>query len=454
MVHDMPPATLINTPVPAPLRRPDGRPVRAALDGFNLALDKGTGVATYGRNLSLSLKAMGAEVDILYGAAIRAEYDALLKEVMFFDTPVADKHRLMKALRSLRAMGVRNRHTAFRIPVTGAVVTRGFDSRLPHFDRLWNATRLFDRGQVKFDLFRSIQRIRLPETPDVMHWTYPLPMRVEGAPNVYTLHDLVPLRLPYTTLDRKASYLALMQWIAREADHIVTVSEASRRDIVELLRVPEDRVSNTYQAVHIPRELTEMSDHQVADTVGGVFGLEPRGYFLFFGSIEPKKNVGRIVEAFLSAGVGSQLVIVGARAWKSGDETKLIESLPGSDRRVRRIEYLPFPMLVQLIRGARAVVFPSLYEGFGLPVLESMLLGTPVIGSTTSSVPEVAGDAALLVDPYRIDEIAQAMRRLDADDDLCFELAMRGRRQAEKFSEAAYAERLLKVYQRVGAASC
>jgi glycosyltransferase involved in cell wall biosynthesis len=441
-------------PVAASLRSTEGRALRVALDGFNLALDKGTGVATYGRNLSQLLKDMGAQVDILYGASIRAEDDALLKEVMFFDAPPADRHRILKALRSLRALGSRNRHTAFRIPVTGAVVTQGFASRLPHFDRLWNATNLFERGQVKFDVFRSIQRIRLPETPDLMHWTYPLPMKVDGAPNVYTLHDLVPLRLPYTTLDRKASYLALMQWIARHADHIVTVSEASRRDIIELLGVPENRVSNTYQAVHIPRELAEMSDDQVSETVGGVFGLEPRGYFLFFGSIEPKKNIGRIVEAYLSAGVGSQLIIVGARAWKSADETRLIDALPGSDRRVRRIEYLPFPMLVQLIRGARGVVFPSLYEGFGLPVLEAMLLGTPVIGSTTSSVPEVAGDAALLVNPYRASEIAEAFRRLDADDDLCFELSTRGRRQAERFSTAAYAERLREVYRRVGVAAC
>jgi glycosyltransferase involved in cell wall biosynthesis len=436
-----------------PLRRPDGRALRVLLDGFNLALDKGTGVATYGRNLSHLLKELGAEVDILYGAAIRAKYDELLKEVMFFDTTPTDRHRILKMLRSMRALGLRNRHDAFRIPVTGAVVTEGFASRLPRFDRLWNATRLFDRGQVKFDFFRSIQGVKMPEAPDLVHWTYPLPVRVSQAPNLYTLHDLVPLRLPYTTLDRKASYLALMQWIARTADHIVTVSEASRRDIIELLRVPEDRVTNTYQAVHVPRELVDMSDSQVAETVGGVFGLEPRGYFLFFGSIEPKKNIGRIVEAYLSAGVGSQLVIVGARAWKSADEIKLIEAMPGSDRRVRRIEYLPFPMLVQLIRGARAVVFPSLYEGFGLPVLEAMLLGTPVIASTTSSVPEVAGDAALLVNPYRTGEIAQAMRRLDADDDLCFELVSRGRRQAQRFSQAAYAERLKEVYRRVGVAA-
>jgi glycosyltransferase involved in cell wall biosynthesis len=442
---ELPPQPALSAHDPISVAR--GTPATVGIDGFNLALDRGTGVATYGRNLSHVLKDMGARVDVLYGAAIKAKHDELLKEVMFFDAPPPEGNRIVKALRAARSFGMRNRHHAFQIPMSGAVITEGFSSRLPRFDRILNVHRLFDKANMKFDLFRSIQHVRLPDPPDVMHWTYPVPVRVEGIPNIYTLHDLVPLRLPYTTLDRKASYLALVQWIAKTADHIVTVSEASRRDIVQLLGVPEERVTNTYQAVHLPRPLTEGSDEEIGEVIGGNFGLEPRGYFLFFGSIEPKKNIGRIVEAFMSAGVGSQLVIVGARAWKATEETRLLDSLPGT--RVKRIEYLPFPMLVQLIRGARAVVFPSLYEGFGLPVLEAMQLGTPVLASTTSSVPEVAGDAALLVNPYRVEEIAKAMRRLDEDDDLCFELAARGYAQAAKFSEAAYAGRLGSLYEKV-----
>jgi glycosyltransferase involved in cell wall biosynthesis len=352
-------------------RRVGGAPIKVGVDGFNLALDKGTGVATYGRNLSHVLKDMGAQVDLLYGASIKAKHDDLLKEVMFFDAQLQYGGRILKMLRMARGIGMRNRHEAFQIPISGRVITDGFASRLPRFDRILNVNRLFDRATVKFDMFRSVQKVRLSDPPDVMHWTYPLPVRVEGVPNIYTLHDLVPLRLPYTTLDRKAGYLALMQWIARTADHIVTVSEASKRDIVQLLGVPEHRVTNTYQAVHVPRELSERGDDEIDDVLGGSFGLEQRGYFLFYGSIEPKKNIGRLVEAYMSASVGSQLVIVGARAWKSAEETRLLDTLGSGDRRVKRIEYLPFPMLVRLIRGARAVVFPSLYEGFGLPVLEA-----------------------------------------------------------------------------------
>lgn len=436
------------------LRRKDGRPLRVAIDGFNLSLERGTGVATYGRNLARMLKDAGAEVDILYGQPIKAKFDDLLKEVMFFDMRPPSIHKIIRTLKTFRAIGFRNRHTAFRIPVSGAVLTQGVASRLPPFDRLWNAYRVFDRGIVKFDLFGSLQRVRLPDPPDVMHWTYPLPVCAPGVPNIYTVHDLVPLRLPYTTLDHKGSYVNLMRWIARTADHIVTVSEASKRDIVKYLGVPEDRVTNTYQAVHLPRDLVEMSDDEVANGLAALHGLEPRSYFLFFGAIEPKKNIGRIVEAFLSAGTDAQLIIVGTRGWRSVAETRLLEDPLAGERRVRRIDYLPFPQLVQMIRGARAVVFPSLYEGFGLPVLEAMALGTPVISSNTSSVPEVAGDAALLVDPYSTAEIAQALRKLDQDDDLCFELAQRGRRRAELFSEAAYAGRLRELYRRVSGGAC
>jgi glycosyltransferase involved in cell wall biosynthesis len=117
---------------------------------------------------------------------------------------------------------------------------------------------------------------------------------------------------------------------------------------------------------------------------------------------------------------------------------------------VFRFEYVSIPMLVTLIRGARAVVFPSLYEGFGLPVLEAMQLGTPVVTSRTSSLPEIAGDAALYVNPYDTYQIAQAIKTISADDGLRAELSRRGRAQAELFSMARYRERVAALYERLG----
>jgi len=196
----------------------------------------------------------------------------------------------------------------------------------------------------------------------------------------------------------------------------------------------------------------------LADSLGGVFNLDWKGYFLFFGALEPKKNVMRLTEAYLAAQTDIPLVVVGAPGWKSVAEQQLIDDerfgfyLRAQDRilyrrQIRRFEYVAYPLLVSLIRGARAVLFPSLYEGFGLPVLEAMQLGTPVISSTEGSVPEVAGRAALLVDPYDTGALRKAITAVASDQDLCAQLADAGLKQATRFSPETYRETVRKLYE-------
>src|SRR5205807_9549928 len=143
-----------------------------------------------------------------------------------------------------------------------------------------------------------------------------------------------------------------------------------------------------------------------------------------------------------------------AIGWGNKTEAKMLEELrvarAEGARRVYHFEYVSIQMLVTLIRGARAVLFPSLYEGFGLPVLEAMLLGTPVVTSRASSLPEIAGDAALYVNPYGGDDIAQAIKTITADEGLRHELSRRGRLQAQQFSIARYRERIAALYERIG----
>ncbi len=192
------------------------------------------------------------------------------------------------------------------------------------------------------------------------------------------------------------------------------------------------------------------------------FNLVYKEYFLFFSALEPKKNLSRLVDAYAVSGARYPLVIAGGLGWQYESDLERINDdrflsyrmngrkiLP--ERHVRRLSYVPFPQLVSIIRGARAVLFPSLYEGFGLPVLEAMLLGTPVMTSKVASLPEVAGDAALLVDPTDTEQMAAAIRKLDQDGDLRAELSERGRERAKLFSPEIYRERLTKLYGRISA---
>jgi glycosyltransferase involved in cell wall biosynthesis len=432
---------------------------RILIDGYNLGLEKGTGVATYARNLSYEIANLGHEVDVLYGNRASATRNDLLREIYFFDSSVDERIKWLEILdQAYQALQGPMAFKAKQIPVTGKVITRTFQSRLPKFDRLYNAPDLFMRAQSAFKLWKRPLTVRMPDKPDLAHWTYPIPLRVPGRPNIYTLHDVVPLRLPYTTLDHKRRYLQLLQKLDRKAAHFVTVSESSKRDLVELVGIAPERITNTYQSVSIPDKYRFKPEDQVAREVEGLTGFDYKGYFLFWGSLEPKKNIGRLIEAYLSSQVDTPLVIVGAQAWKSEQELKLLgetetvygsfERRRGARKRIIQMPYAPFPLLVSLIRGAKVAMFPSLYEGFGLPVLEAMLLGTPVICSNTSSLPEVAGDAALMVDPYDTQAITQAIRAMDADAGLREHYIALGHSQAARYSPEIYRENLKAVYDR------
>ncbi|USI72364.1 glycosyltransferase family 4 protein [Sphingomonas morindae] len=427
------------------------------LDGYNLAMPHGTGVATYGVTLAATLRSMGANVTGLFGLPVAGDPD--LREVLFYDLvqrpPSAQKrrrrwhHGLREALRPLAGFSLAE------VPSSGHVEKGAFASRLPQFDRLLSAGGLFEAAHAHFAAFGRFTTLRVANPPEVMHWTYPVPIRLAGARNIYTLHDLVPLRLPYTTLDDKKTYYSLVKRCAKQGDHIVTVSEASAADIVSRFGVPHDRITNTYQASPPPTSIGASAED--AAMVEGIFGLRPGGYFLFFGAIEPKKNIGRLIEAYLTLRSETPLVLVGARAWQSEEELRLLGgagALSGGygqrlGDRVVRLEYLPRQLLFRLIRCAKAVAFPSLYEGFGLPVHEAMLLGTPVLSSNVSSIPEVAGDGALLVDPYDTNAIAEGLKRLDEDAALRESLRAAGPRHAQRFSIDHYRARLQSLYERV-----
>jgi glycosyltransferase involved in cell wall biosynthesis len=429
-------------------------------EAHNLTAKAGTGIATYARSLARSARRLGYEADAVFGV----ERDLVpnrgrLNEILAFDAVPDYKYEPLwqSALRVARypinAVGGLRPVLLRR---SGLVVGPLADALLP-FRNVFVATQLIDAAIAHFKIYGRLAQLRLVEQPSIFHATQPVPIAVKGRPNVYTIHDLVPLRLPYTTLENKKYFYRMLTKLAATADHIVTVSEYSRRDIIEFLGIDERRVTNTYQSVDMPENLMARSDDDVAHDLAQSFGLEFGGYFLFYGAIEPKKNVSRMIDAYAASGTKRPLIIVGGDGWhnradlkKISDERFVSFRIDGKvltrHSQVRRLRYLPQDQLVSLIRGARAVLFPSIYEGFGLPVVESMLLGTPVITSNVSSLPEIAGDAAMLVDPYSTQAISDAIVALDHDTDLCRDLADRGRKQANKFSPAVYDDRLRALY--------
>jgi glycosyltransferase involved in cell wall biosynthesis len=436
-------------------------PTRIGIDGYNLALPNGTGVATYGYTLAATLQSSGHAIDGIFG--IDAGHDPALRETLFYEVlgkPLPER-KLEQRRRERRQL---RRHAlnpfafarAAEIPCPGRVITSPLADRLPAFDRITTSPRLFDLAHQHFAYFGRMLPVRMTAPPAIMHWTYPVPLRLVGARNLYTLHDLVPLRLPYTTLDNKTRYRRLLAAVARSADHLCTVSEASRDDIMAEFELPADRITNTYQSAIIPPELLSRAPAEDAGMIENIFGLTHRDYFVYFGAIEPKKNVGRMIEAYLALGSRTPLVIVGGRSWQAEGELALLtqhldsgESMsPALSGRIFSLTHLSRALLLRLVRGARAALFPSIAEGFGLPILEAMLLGTPVLTSASGATAEVAGEAAILVDPYDPLAMTAAMRRLDDDRTLRARLERAGLERARMFSTDRYASRLEEMYRR------
>ena len=427
---------------------------------MNLALARGSGIATYGHNLLANLNALGAQTQVLYGPATPRSPDPVLNEIALVDAGARQREKA-GAARALRTLTARFGRTAYPVPITGEVVWPLDGQRKPAADHLWSSTDLYNLGNRAFKLYRTMTPVRFvpgqtdAPRPDVVHWTCPMPVHAPDAVNIVTFHDIIPLRLPSTTLDDKRGFHLLCQKVIERADHIITVSEHTRQDMIRVLGAPEDKITTTYQSVTLGAEEQAMDDAEAARQVESLFSLDWKGYFLFFGAVEPKKNIGRLVEAYLSLRTSTPLVLVTGRSWLAETEVTLINNAlehEGPDRKsgIRQLEYLPPALLNLIIRGAKATVFPSLYEGFGLPILESMLRRTSVLTSTAGSIPEVAGDAALLVDPTSVESIREGIRALDQDPDLRSGLEARGLARAAMFDEASHRTRLATAYRAAG----
>ena len=280
---------------------------------------------------------------------------------------------------------------------------------------------------------------------DIFHTTYMLNLKVKNSKKITTIHDIIPLKLPHTTLDNKKNFYNKVKKAIKDSDKIITISEYSKKDILETFDVSEEKVVNCYQSYYLPDYLIN------ANLRVDKFKLKKGDYFLFVGNIEPKKNVGRLIQAFLNLDrfCYKKLVIVGRKAWLWE------ELLKGTKKAIKKkkiilLDYVTREDLIALYKNACAFVFPSLYEGFGLPPLEAMACKCPVITSNITSLPEVCKDAAIYCDPYSVISIQNAMGKIlnlsEEERDL---LINKGLERVEFFNENDYKNRLLKVYDSV-----
>ncbi len=285
---------------------------------------------------------------------------------------------------------------------------------------------------------------------DLFHATEHLLPRLSSVRTVFTLHDLIFLFHPETHKPLNRWFLTLMMpRFLRAADAVIAVSECTRRDAVRAYGIPEEKITVIYEGVS-PR--FRPASPEAIQAVRAKYRL-PERFILYVGTIEPRKNLTALLEAYAALQSrntqhAARLVIVGKKGWLYEGFFRRLREL-GLEERVYFTGYVPDEDLPALYSAADLFVFPSLYEGFGLPVLEAMACGVPVVCSNTSSLPEVAGDAALLADPTDIRALAAAMERALTDEALRASLRARGLERARQFTWEEAAKRTVEVYHQV-----
>ncbi len=289
---------------------------------------------------------------------------------------------------------------------------------------------------------------RLVPGAELFHATEHLLPPLRGVPTVLTVHDMIFKLFPQHQKPLNYWYLnATMPLYCRRADAIITVSESSRQDILAHYRLDPAKVTVVYEAA-APEFVPAPPD--TVREVRRRYGL-PDHFVIHVGTIEPRKNLTRLVEALQclrQEGLSVPLVVVGSKGWLYDDFFRRLEELEVRDS-VRFTGYVPAADLPLLYNAATAAAMPSVYEGAGLPVLEAMACGTPVVCSNSSSLPELGGQAARYFDPYDVAAIAEAIRAVWTDADLRAEMREQGLKQAARFSWERAAEETLAVYEKL-----
>lgn len=326
----------------------------------------------------------------------------------------------------------------FSIEPPADLLPRGdnWENRVIPFPRLWTHLRL------------SWEMIRHP--PSFLFVPAHILPLLHPPRSVVAIHDIGYLYYPraHRPLDRL--YLDLStRFNAQAASHILVLSSSTKKDLVVHYRIDPTKITVTYPGVD--DTIRTLTDGRTLHRVREKYRL-PDGYILYLGTIQPRKNLVLLLDAYrklLVRGKTIPLVLAGKRGWLADGTLQKIEEWGLTDK-VILPGYIAPEDLGAVLKGARVFVFPSLYEGFGFPVLEAMAVGVPVVAANASSLPEVAGDAALLVDPHDAEAWAEAMAHVLHDEDLREELVAKGRARAAAFSWEKCSRETLAILEKVG----
>jgi glycosyltransferase involved in cell wall biosynthesis len=308
------------------------------------------------------------------------------------------------------------------------------------------APRLWTHARLSAELWRHAPDVLFVPSHVIPLWHPPR--------SVVTIHDLGYLAFPaaHTRARRIELHLTTL-WSALAARRIIAISQATRADLVQHYGISPNKIDVVHHG--LSPQFRPLDGAAVAEACAR-YGLgAPGSYLLYVGTVQPRKNLARLIDAFAqvarqeAGGAALRLVIAGKRGWLT-EEIERRAAAGGVAGQVVFPGFVADADLPALLSGALAFVFPSLYEGFGMPVLEAMACATPVLTSTTSALPEVAGDAALLVDPHDTEAIAEGIARLLSDAALRERLRERGMQRAAQFTWQRCASETLRVLAACG----
>lgn len=343
----------------------------------------------------------------------------------------------------LRAIANIDKHNSYYIFAPSFVIEElGIQQRNFHFVRVDLASRI-----ARMFWEQTILPLRIIQLDiDILHSPHYTSPVFKKCKSVVTFHDMTFYLMPEMhEKSKRAFFKSMIKYSSLSADKLISVSQNTSSDMIKILDMDLNKICTILSAANPSYQI---QDPFHVGMICSKYNLEQKKYLLFVGAIEPRKNIPLLIEAYskLAGEFPSiPLVIIGRKGWMYESIFELVESLKIGDK-VKFLGYVEEEDLITLYNGAKVFIYPSTYEGFGFPILEAMQCGTPVITSNTSSLAELAGDAALLIDPTNVGDLLDSMKKILKDENLAQELSRKGLANSALFTWDRTAANTLSVY--------